>query len=773
MNSTVTGPENDRYYSSSPLSKSGRAGSNQLNKGTYLPETELEYATSMFWGGPMDAVLDSPYVYCAYPNGLGILDFSDPLDPVMISTLYCPGSGEAICKAGGYVFLADGRAGLFIIDVTDPLNPLAVSSYTGLRFAHDIVVRDNLAFVISGDSRSIPGDLIVIIDVANPEWPVRLGTYALLDSGDAEDLCIINSIMLVAADHKGLEVVDISEPSNPTLLTTYPGCRAKSVAVRDTLAFVVSQGEYNHETGEYINRGLIVLNIVNPSSPDSIAEFEVPSREDWMKLELIDSLAIVTWKYDGSTYMFPEWSVGFTIINVSNPTTPIRLSRTRGRQSEWLPYPTAVILDTFALLFNPYPGIEVFSITNPVNPIWIQTVPSPGATRLIREDSLLYVVTPEFPGFHIMDITNPEEPLPMCDYRIDTTPFRQWLDIWNMCVADTLLYLAYLVHDSNLINPECICEVINVSDPFHPVVLARPRLAEMEQYWLPVQVVDTLLFLSNLIYNISDPTNPVEIGRLDTWGAIEKLIVDDTIVFACGSYLTAFNIADPTEPIDMTGHICPCTYLNDMYLWNNLLFIMREGYVNIYDVSDPTQITGIYWHAFIGRAIDVYENRAYVAGWYGLSIYDISDPTVPIVVDSFNTPGDARDVLVWDSTVFFADMSSLLVLKTTDLPTDLNDDVNDRILPSRFILSQNYPNPFNPSTTIEFNLSRASDVRLEIFNIMGQKVMTLIDDKMSAGEQSIRWNGKDAAGYEVATGIYFYRINAGDYVETKKMLLLK
>jgi hypothetical protein len=94
-------------------------------------------------------------------------------------------------------------------------------------------------------------------------------------------------------------------------------------------------------------------------------------------------------------------------------------------------------------------------------------------------------------------------------------------------------------------------------------------------------------------------------------------------------------------------------------------------------------------------------------------------------------------------------------------------------LPYRFELSQNYPNPFNPSTTIEYSLSRRHKVSIDVFNIMGQKVRTLIDREQSAGAYTITWDGTTDTGNRAATGIYLYRFQAGDYVETKKMLLLK
>lgn len=94
-------------------------------------------------------------------------------------------------------------------------------------------------------------------------------------------------------------------------------------------------------------------------------------------------------------------------------------------------------------------------------------------------------------------------------------------------------------------------------------------------------------------------------------------------------------------------------------------------------------------------------------------------------------------------------------------------------LPERFTLEQNRPNPFNPTTEISYSLPEASGVRLDVFNIMGQKVATLVDKYQEAGIHNAVWNGRDDNGRQVASGIYFYRMNADDYTETKKMILMK
>ncbi len=99
---------------------------------------------------------------------------------------------------------------------------------------------------------------------------------------------------------------------------------------------------------------------------------------------------------------------------------------------------------------------------------------------------------------------------------------------------------------------------------------------------------------------------------------------------------------------------------------------------------------------------------------------------------------------------------------------------NIPLVPLEYSLSQNYPNPFNPSTNINYQLKELSTVSLEIFNILGQKVVALIDNQLqNPGQYRVTWNGINLSGNKVATGVYIYRITANNFVSSKKMLLLK
>jgi len=89
-------------------------------------------------------------------------------------------------------------------------------------------------------------------------------------------------------------------------------------------------------------------------------------------------------------------------------------------------------------------------------------------------------------------------------------------------------------------------------------------------------------------------------------------------------------------------------------------------------------------------------------------------------------------------------------------------------LPTQFALSQNYPNPFNPTTLIKYALPMDCQVKLDVYNVVGQRVATLVDGQQKAGYKVATWDAQD-----MASGIYFYRLRAGKFTATKKMVLLK
>jgi len=103
----------------------------------------------------------------------------------------------------------------------------------------------------------------------------------------------------------------------------------------------------------------------------------------------------------------------------------------------------------------------------------------------------------------------------------------------------------------------------------------------------------------------------------------------------------------------------------------------------------------------------------------------------------------------------------------------LATDTETNVIPKTFSLHQNYPNPFNPATIVSYDLPKASDVRLTVYDMMGRQVKVLIQGHESAGRKQVAWNGTDEKGRAVSAGVYLYRINTGYHSATRKMLLMK
>ena len=94
-------------------------------------------------------------------------------------------------------------------------------------------------------------------------------------------------------------------------------------------------------------------------------------------------------------------------------------------------------------------------------------------------------------------------------------------------------------------------------------------------------------------------------------------------------------------------------------------------------------------------------------------------------------------------------------------------------VPRTFVLENNYPNPFNPETHIDYTVPKTAEVKIEIYNALGQRVRTLVDKKLSAGQHSVVWDARDDSGIQVSSGVYFYVLRSDGIRLTKKMSLLK
>jgi hypothetical protein len=147
--------------------------------------------------------------------------------------------------------------------------------------------------------------------------------------------------------------------------------------------------------------------------------------------------------------------------------------------------------------------------------------------------------------------------------------------------------------------------------------------------------------------------------------------------------------------------------------------------------------------------------------------------------DCFDSPSEATYAIVPDSGIVYYNCAAAawvpfggfvygygMLLRS--LGNRIVDAVEEKSIQPRGGLHQNYPNPFNPATTISYDLPTRSHVTLKIFNVLGREVATLVNGEIEAGRHQVRWNAD-----RLASGVYFYRLRAGEFVENRKMILLK
>ena len=231
------------------------------------------------------------------------------------------------------------------------------------------------------------------------------------------------------------------------------------------------------------------------------------------------------------------------------------------------------------------------------------------------------------------------------------------------------------------------------------------------------------------------------------------------------------------------------TYINGEEVVNNLVAGSADSILFISDSDTPVRIGTItpvsgtltnFWDGNIDEVriwnivrtqsqIKSTMNDTLTAPYYsttdsGLVAYWRCDILEDLGINA-DGPDDIRDFSVFQN---HGDLSGNAVL---EIVTSVHSNIEQ--IPYSFNLEQNYPNPFNPTTTIKYDLPKAGDVVLRIYNVIGQEVATLVNEIQTVGAKSIVWDGRDSFGKQVSSGVYIYRLETGDFVQSRKMVLLK
>lgn len=273
-------------------------------------------------------------------------------------------------------------------------------------------------------------------------------------------------------------------------------------------------------------------------------------------------------------------------------------------------------------------------------------------------------------------------------------------------------------------------------------------------------------------------TNPVmQPGPPGAWDDLQVLpgtvIFDGSIYkmwYAGNRQLPLYRIGYATSPDGITWQKHP----------NPVLTPGNPGEWDDFFVYTPEVVfhEGTYHMWYLGRSQTTPGRIGYATSQDGINW--VKDPDNPVLTPG--PPGSWESNNVAHPRVIIADTIRMwyagnngsnvrIGLAIDDPPTGISDI--DIAAIKNFSLSQNYPNPFNPTTSIDYTLSKASPVTLKIFNLLGQEIRTLVNEQQSAGTKTVVWDGRDHSGRQVSSGIYVYQLQAGNAVQSRKMLLVR
>ncbi len=695
------------------------------------------------------------------------LQAQDSSGVVKIGSIYnFPDFALGIAVSGNTAYLADGTAGLKIFDVSDPGHPNELGCFDS-RYANDAEVIGNLVYLADNDGG------FKIIDITDPSQPELVGENRA--QGIAYRLAIRDSLALVTCLEDGVRIFDISNPANPRQIGLYnsPGM-ASDVYIVDTLAYIADG-----------DAGLCILNISNPARPRRVSSLPLPdisvgidvdstiiyvaaNNAGLITVDVQDPLhpVIIDRDMSGGQY----WGVtilgnfayianvgGLMTYDISRPNALQFLDSWSAGPRYYAAYAT-VVADDIAYIAYGDADLQMIDVSNPNSLQVAGSFDPPGTVNDVMVVGSYAYVADDKDGLRIVDISQPSRTMEVGS--IDTPG-----EALGVFVLENYAYVA----DSYTGG----LRIIDISDPTNP----------QERGWLDtpdwahaVVVVDSLAYVADgqtglLIVDVSDVSNPVVVSESFASGI--DIAVSGQYAFVSGwGGFWIFDISNPNDPQEVSQtqmfEQAPGIAVSGNYVY------VTNDYVGlvIYDISDlahPNEIgSEIVESESPTGGISIVENHVFWTGWYyGLRITEISNPETPQSVGYYQTTGRGLNTAISpDGMVLVADATNLGIY---DCSGALNiNNSNHASQPLMFSLDQNYPNPFNASTLVAYSLPNTSKVTLKLFDEGGREVQTLVNDYQKAGLYRITLDASD-----LTTGLYFYRLQAGETISTRRMLLQK
>jgi len=720
---------------------------------------------------------DRAYVIC-HPSGFHVFDISNPMAPVEIGSNSKLGYGVAV--SGKYAYVANSNGGTGVFDISDPYSGVPEVGTCPTRSVGSVMA---IRVAVEGD-RAYVADYagLQVIQILDPTAPVEMGGCDT--PGIAQDIAVAGNLAFVADGTSGLQIIDVTTSTSPYIRATcYTPAGIYGVAVAGDFAYVVGVDgltvidvslpsfphvEGNCETPGHANEvfvvgdrafvgdddsGLTVVDISDPANPVLIGSCSLPGPASRVVVDGI--IAFVAMGAEGlgmvqiSQHEFYEAdNIGqsLAIDDYDDTILRARIIAEGTSQVDW------ELSGDGGSNWQSMATGHYYKITNPGNDLmWrsIHTVIEPSTNPMVSQldiswmiergiiDSIVDVPDDEG-GWVQVEFTRSaldfvgETELPISNYGI-------WRLEKNKSIEAAVGTLASRMPDGDWVNEKrCPSGIPTVTFEGQKYVFSRPGEATEsfpEGTWVLVGTVPAV--------------------QQNQYAALVPTVADSG------------TTANYSETFILTTHTTtPSTW----YIGESV-----NGYSK--DNIPPGATSGIS-AAYSASGVFLSWDPAPESDFKQFQVYRSTNPEFipsPTTLVQVSTSRSWMDSTAppWGlyykiSAVDFAGNES-----EAAAPTGVSG-VRESEIPAKTALLGAFPNPFNPQTTIAFEIRRQDDVTLRVFDLSGRLVRVLIGgESYTPGHHETVWNGRDDAGRQVASGTYFYRLEAGDFAETKRMVLVK
>jgi len=691
---------------------------------------------------------------------------------VNLSTVgYCstPGEGLAMTLEGDRVYLADGM-GMTIVNISEPEYPEVVSNtHLGMHM---------IDVFIDGDNAFVAAELdgLFILDISDEEDPQVVGNY--MGEGEAMDVAVRGDYAYLASGGMGCRVIDISDPAAPfehgSLINEWE--MSFAVEIQDTLLACGGDGI------------LYIYDVSDPGDPillsNSITAFEITDIQFYNEEIYLASID------------------GFKIIDIQNLQQVQELT-------SWEYFGEPMFGNVHVTGYRSYltttEAIEVVNCEDLANPYSEGTIQVEGLSDVASSGSYLFIS--EFGNFNVMGPGHYN----LLDQR--GGPFHAR----DMAIEGTHALIA--ADDAGIINldisrPGNISErefdfdydavavaregdyayVMSANGTFRAIGLGETYIYMLGGADLGVSSDGFALDVKNDIavvgseeghiqfLDVSSRYNIELLGDLEvpTSSTPEVKVLDNMAIIATENEIFSVSLTSLEVPEVINHSVLD----GEVIAISNAAFftLSKNTRLSTYEWAEDGTHTKLYSELDLGFQPDIgYAdgNNLYLGTSNvtpgeksGVIAIDVSDLRDPLITGGANFLGGIGAISSQDSLVYISTLTDELIVLANQgyAPVSIGQGV---YTPYSTVLSQNYPNPFNPSTTLAYELSNYSKVELIVYDVSGREMQTIVSGTQAPGKYTAIWNGLNEEGHNVAAGMYFARLEAGEYSSVVKMLYLK